>query len=108
MSHDKFKIGTIVILLSIMFTLIFAFSNIKTEPNLNANDDTNNNNNPPDFTYINSRSSTINNVLFENNFGGSNSDNLLAVYNLDYYYLIGESKSKDYYFNSNSKDCVFV
>lgn len=110
MTRDKHKTLTKVALLFLTFAIIFAFSKITFNPNLNANNNDNNNQNntPAPFTYVNARNSLITNVIYENNFGGSQEEELKTVYNLDYFYLIGNTKSSDYYFNQNNSQRVFV
>lgn len=109
MTRDKHKTITIIALLFLTFAIIFAFSKITFNPNLNANnngDDTKDT--PPPFSYVNARNSLVNNVVFENNFGGSREDEFKMVYNLDFYYIIGNTKSSDYYFNQNDTNRIFI
>lgn len=109
MTRDKHKTITIITLLFLSFAIIFAFSKITFNPNLNANNNGDGTKDtPPPFSYVNARNSLVNNVVFENNFGGSREDEFKMVYNLDFYYIIGNTKSSDYYFNQNDTNRIFI
>ena len=103
------KIITILVLLVLGFVFIFSYAKITGNANLNTDDDDNPIiPTPPEFTYLNARSSTLPNVNFENNFGGKNSDEFKQVYNLTNYYIIGNTNSTDYYFKNNTKESIFI
>lgn len=113
MLKSKGTLTTIGVLLVILFALIFGFSNFSFNNNLNVNgSDKDNNNNPsptPEFKYLPAIASTHENAIFENNFGGSEKEEIKNVYKLDYYYIIGNTTSQDKYFSKNkAAPTIFV
>lgn len=98
------------ILILVLSGLIFAFSQITKNNNLNASNNNNQQNiaESKPFEYVPSRNSIINSVSFENNYGGTNFDEVKFVYNLGNYYLIGETLSTDNYFQKSNSNSIFV
>lgn len=98
------------ILILVLSGLIFAFSQITKNNNLNASNNNNQQNiaESKPFEYVPSRNSIINSVSFENNYGGTNFDEVKFIYNLGNYYLIGETLSTDNYFQKSNSNSIFV
>ena len=99
------------ILIFVMCGIIFAFSTITKNNNLNASNSQNQNQNTtqtPKFEFVPARQSLNSSISFENNFGGSNFDEVNFVYYLNDYYLIGSTLSTDKYFENNKSSSVYV
>ena len=102
MQTKKSQTISIIFLVIITLGLIATFSNYKFNgASLNVNGNPANAQNPTPFTYLNARSSSVNNVVYENNFGGTKNDELHEVFELEHFYIIGTTQSKDYYFQDN-------
>ncbi len=100
------NIVSILLLLIIMIILIIILCNFQptnTINNINSNTTPSTNS----FTYKQASKSTLNNINFENNFGGSNSDTICDVITVNNHIIIGKTKSNDCYFYNNNK-CLFV
>lgn len=102
---------SIGVLIFVMCALIVSVKTInKTDSTLsssnnNLNEEIKNN---VKFEYKSARESLNENIIFENNFGGENTDEVNAVYKLENYYLIGTTNSKEYYFNSIDNTALFI
>ena len=99
------------ILIFVMCGIIFAFSTITKNNNLSASNSENQNQNTtqtPKFEFVPARQSLNSSISFENNFGGSNFDEVNFVYYLNDYYLIGSTLSTDKYFENNKSSSVYV
>lgn len=100
------NIVSILLLLIIMIILIIILCNFRptnTINNINSNTTQTTNS----FTYKQASKSTLNNINFENNFGGSNSDTICDVITVNNHIIIGKTKSNDCYFYNNN-NCLFV
>lgn len=100
---------SIVVLILLLAGIIIAFSTISKSESLNTTLPTSDTSVTKEkFDNINSRTSKLEKIEYENNYGGSNDDEVFEVFKLNNYYLIGSTKSNDKYFNQVSGESVYV
>lgn len=105
MNKNSNSILTIIILVLIGVSIAFAYPALAMPQKLNANNGNNSNNNaPPAFEFISSRTSALDYIDWENNFGGAGSETIAQTYHLDFTYIIGTTTSKTHYMQNNSAD----
>lgn len=112
MKKNLKNIVSIGVLITILCVLIISVTTLSNANNLSTSQNENktqiNETTESTFNYVNSKTSLNKNVNFENNFGGSNNDQVYDVFKLNNYYIIGTSQSTNYYFNNVKQNSVFV
>lgn len=103
---------SISVLILIMCGLVISLTTLTKSTPLNTGNLTNgpsqNNTSNNNFTYIPPRTSLNQNILFENNFGGSKTDEVFEVFNLGKYYTICTTNSQDGYFSNNVNNSLVI
>ena len=115
MNKNLKNIVSICMLITILCALIITITSLNKAENLNISNSTNNENKQNEtttetsgFTFQNAKEHINENINFENNFGGSNNDQVHDVFKLENYYLIGTSQSTDFYFENTTQNTVFI
>ena len=115
MNKNLKNIVSICMLATILCALIITITALNKAENLNISNSTNNENKQNEtitqtsgFTFQNAKEHINENINFENNFGGSNNDQVHDVFKLENYYLIGTSQSTDFYFENTTQNTVFI